>query len=412
MAKGAKLIQIIFVFAVCRRMVRVGLYALLVLVAVLLITPLPAMAQETQPGDSCTAAQLHHMRQVSGPENPGTGYFLVCNGSVWKAITSWDTGTGRLLARVGTDNTACTTPYEGAIRYQSACIEVCDGTNWTSMCGAGGGGGDTTPNAFDFSDVSNAALNAVIASNIVLISGIDTASDVVVGGAGSPEYRICADNACSSVIQNWGSALGSITNGQYLQVRLTSAATATTTRTATPISVGTVSADWAVTTTAVKLVFVTSTSYTGSLGGVSGADSKCSTRATAGGLSGTFKAWIADRNLPSAPSVTFAQANIPYVLVNGTQVADNWADLIDGSLDNPISINELGGAVTADVWTNVNANGSTKNTGATGTCSDWAVGSGSWGGGYGVTSSTAGGWTNTGNTAGCDPVNRLYCFQQ
>lgn len=40
-----------------------------------------------------------------------------------------------------------------------------------------------------------------------------------------------------------------------------------------------------------KKIFVTSVGYIGSLGGESGADDKCQIRATAGGLSGTYKAW-------------------------------------------------------------------------------------------------------------------------
>ncbi len=51
-------------------------------VCLLLVAPLPARALETQPGDACTTADQH--QHVGGPENPGTGYHLVCGGSVWK----------------------------------------------------------------------------------------------------------------------------------------------------------------------------------------------------------------------------------------------------------------------------------------------------------------------------------------
>ena len=59
-----------------------------------------ALAQETQPGDPCNPGEAHLMRHAAGPENPGTGYMLVCDGSTWKSISEWNTSTGSSLFKV------------------------------------------------------------------------------------------------------------------------------------------------------------------------------------------------------------------------------------------------------------------------------------------------------------------------
>ncbi|WP_435640042.1 hypothetical protein [Micavibrio aeruginosavorus] len=192
---------------------------------------------------------MHQTRQVGGPETPGEGHVLVCNGTQWEPVLQWDTATGRTLMRIAEDSTTCDADYIGAMRYADDCIEVCSADGWASLCGTGGGGsGDNTPNAFDFTDVTGAALGTAIPSNIVMIYGINTPSDVLIGGDGSPEYRLCSDSGCSTVAQNWGSTLSTITNGQYIQIRTTSSSYGLTTRTVNPVVIGTVSANWTVTT--------------------------------------------------------------------------------------------------------------------------------------------------------------------
>lgn len=74
-----------------------------------------------------------------------------------------------------------------------------------------------------------------------------------------------------------------------------------------------------------KTVFATSTYYTGDLGGSTGADSKCMERASAANLIGNFKAWISTST--SSPFTTFIKSNVPYKRVDGTTIANNWADL-------------------------------------------------------------------------------------
>ena len=90
-----------------------------------------------------------------------------------------------------------------------------------------------------------------------------------------------------------------------------------------------------------KLVFATSTRYDGNLGGLTGADRRCQERADAVGLPGTYRAWLSDAS--SGPSTRFARSTTaPYVRLDGVVVADDWADLTDGAIQNPINITELG----------------------------------------------------------------------
>ena len=100
------------------------------------------------------------------------------------------------------------------------------------------------------------------------------------------------------------------------------------------------------------MVFVTSRTYTGDLGGVAGADAKCTQLAEASTLPAvrgrTWKAWLSD-NLGNEPALTFNRASEPYRLVDGTQIAADWNALIDAgsALEAPIRLNEHGQVQTA-----------------------------------------------------------------
>ena len=53
-----------------------------------------------------------------------------------------------------------------------------------------------------------------------------------------------------------------------------------------------------------RKVFVTSIGYDGNLGGLAGADAKCMTRAAAGNLSGTYKAWLSSSTVNAKDRIT------------------------------------------------------------------------------------------------------------
>ena len=155
-----------------------------------------------------------------------------------------------------------------------------------------------------------------------------------------------------------------------------------------------------------RIVFASSGSYNGNLGGLIGADALCNALAAAATtpLTGTFKAWLSDS--VSSPSTSFTQTAM-FVLVNGTAIANNWADLIDGSLLSPINRDESGNFVLSSLgsWTGTNTNG----TASAARCNNWTeplalTGSG----GLFVADSR---WTAAGSSK-CGTLRHIYCFQQ
>lgn len=164
-----------------------------------------------------------------------------------------------------------------------------------------------------------------------------------------------------------------------------------------------------VNTAAPRAIFITSTQHGGNLGGIAGADGLCQGLADGAGLGGTYYAWLSDGT--THPSTRNTQRG-PYLLTNGTTVADDWADLIDGSIDAQISTdqntNTVGGLVS--VWTNVAAVGA----GATGPddCLDWTSNSNADRGGRGNRSVNSSTWTESLSTIACDQQAYLYCVEQ
>ncbi len=102
--------------------------------------------------------------------------------------------------------------------------------------------------------------------------------------------------------------------------------------------------------------FVTSTQYmAGELGGLSGADALCTSRAAAAGLVGSYRAWLADST--GSPATRFAPVSSGYVRLDGALLANDLPDLLDGYVVAPLNINEFGTVETNLVWTNVAAGG-------------------------------------------------------
>ncbi len=159
-----------------------------------------------------------------------------------------------------------------------------------------------------------------------------------------------------------------------------------------------------------RRVFVTNQTFTGSLGGVLGADSKCNQAASAAGLRGSFRAWIAD-GAGSAPASRFTRSADPYVRMDGVQVAADWADLTDGNLSNAINVTETGVNVNGrHVWTGgVSATGGFYSGGPT--CSAW-LSSGIFSiGDVGVSGNLGLNWSSWGGRA-CSSSASLICFEQ
>jgi hypothetical protein len=94
-----------------------------------------------------------------------------------------------------------------------------------------------------------------------------------------------------------------------------------------------------------KYMFVTSTVYTGDLGGVAGADAKCNDHALAAGLKGTYLAWIAT-DATDDPESRFTRSALPYVTPDGVKVANDYDDLTGGNVLSTVFIDEFAVTIT------------------------------------------------------------------
>lgn len=70
----------------------------------------------------------------------------------------------------------------------------------------------------------------------------------------------------------------------------------------------------------------------------------------------TFRAWVSDATSSAASRLVHGQGR--YRLISGTVIANDWSDLVDGTLRAPINEDENGVAVTGSVWTHTAVDGS------------------------------------------------------
>jgi len=131
------------------------------------------------------------------------------------------------------------------------------------------------------------------------------------------------------------------------------------------------------------------------------------------GLGGIYMAWLLDST--SSPATRFSPWVGGYSRPDGVLVANDWADLTDGTLAAPIYVTELGEVDPAQrsVPTSTDAQGNGLVTSPGSYCLDWTSGAGGAvatrviGWSANVDSS----WTNSGSP-GCANLFRLYCFEQ
>ena len=147
--------------------------------------------------------------------------------------------------------------------------------------------------------------------------------------------------------------------------------------------------------------------------GLDAADCICQEHADSVGLNALYAAWLADDS--GSPDTRFVQSFVqPYVRIDNKLVANDWTDLTDGSIANPLNIDENGNAIptsTTVVWTHVRTNGTTDG-GATDDCINWTGGQSFSFGGVGRHGSTGGTWTDVNALANCSVALSLYCFEQ
>lgn len=155
-----------------------------------------------------------------------------------------------------------------------------------------------------------------------------------------------------------------------------------------------------------RKAFVTSTYVHGDFGGVASGDTICNDLATQAGLPGTYMAWLSDAQ--TSPSTRFT-SNGPWELVNGTPIASDLADLLDGSLLGTLDRDESNQLVDhhTAVWTGTNSDG----TWSGNDCNGWTSDLRGVSVDAGDLEADDTDWTNA-SWFVCWVRSRLYCFQQ
>lgn len=171
-----------------------------------------------------------------------------------------------------------------------------------------------------------------------------------------------------------------------------------------------------------KLVFLSSWVLYGDFGGVFAADDLCQSMASDAGHDGEFRAWLSSEEVSVIER--FSPSDGPYTLIDGTRIADNWSDLTDGELLNPIFLNEFGekpqvwgkgechgGETCTQAFTATDANGR-YTSGKHADCGGWSHRERLPGFTGGTATLNDESWTVRASGFRCDYAARLYCFEQ
>jgi hypothetical protein len=157
-----------------------------------------------------------------------------------------------------------------------------------------------------------------------------------------------------------------------------------------------------------KQAFVTSTTMNnGNLGGLAGADAICQGLAMTAGLTGTFKAWLSDTGTDAIDRFT---SDGPWVRLDGVKIADNKADLIDGTIFTGLDLDEQNNYIINNaVWTGTTSSGVVDGSNH---CNSWTDGTAGFNGTMGGTSKAGSAWTFFSGATSCDSTYaRLYCLE-
>jgi len=162
-----------------------------------------------------------------------------------------------------------------------------------------------------------------------------------------------------------------------------------------------------------KTVFVTSATFDGNLGGLTGADDKCQAEADGPASivpSGTYLAWLSDGT--DSPATRFTKSAHPYMLPDGSKIAEDFTDLTDGSILHSIDIDTTGEPVGRQrFWTGTNPDGTTSEHLVT--CDGWTADPLPYFHGMaGDTTRASTLWSSRYARMGCGRTFRLACFQQ
>ena len=159
-----------------------------------------------------------------------------------------------------------------------------------------------------------------------------------------------------------------------------------------------------------NIVFVTSTSQDGNLGGLAGADAICNARAAAAALPGTYVAWLSTSTVDAKDRLGTARG---WVRPDGLPFADTVADITAGKIFYPPRLDEFGTDVSVlgflvTAYTGTLSAGTVTPTPST--CMDWTDNNVDLFTGLGQADATTEMWTDSNAGARCIAQVRLYCF--
>jgi uncharacterized protein YdeI (BOF family) len=175
--------------------------------------------------DSVTVAGINTAAAIS-ISGDGSPEFRI-NGGTW-------TSTATTVANGDTVELRLTSAASGAVLH-SATLDIGGVTDQWDVTTLS----DTTPDAFSFTDQTGVAVSTLISSDSITVSGLNTAASISISGDGSPEFRINGGT--------WTSTATTVSNGDTVELRLTSAAGGGVLHSAT-LDIGGVTDQWDVTT--------------------------------------------------------------------------------------------------------------------------------------------------------------------
>ena len=338
---------------------------------------------------------------------------------------NWPSSGGSSYPYVGTSSASSSVWIDNGKGYYN-----CSGGSraLSLYCMSENPGVDNTPSAPNsagqFAYQVQVADSTLITSNAVTVAGLSfnaTPTVTISGSDGSPSFEVSTDGGST-----WAAGISGVTtvqNDDKIRLRMTSSAVAGEGYMMT-IKVGSGNTvPWRVFTGdptggIVKRVFVTSGTHHGNYAGVLGADSFCQSQASAAALGGTWKAILSGITEPEAAINRIGYNWSTLTLIDGTTVVSNAGALWDGSIDNPITLDQYGTShVGVAVQTNTKTNGWYKNTTSQGdyNCYNWtsnSSGGNQWNPHIGLTSMVGTQWIDQGLSSYCSTGLRLYCVEQ
>ncbi|MBN2161201.1 MAG: DUF1554 domain-containing protein [Spirochaetes bacterium] len=151
------------------------------------------------------------------------------------------------------------------------------------------------------------------------------------------------------------------------------------------------------------IIFATSTTYNGNLGGLEGADEICNLRAAAGGLPGYYKALLSTGTIHGRDH-TRIRPDASFITTDSSSIASSYTDLWDGTIAHQIR-DEFGASGPSSTYTGTESNGYSSSS----NCSGWTTTSGSVY--YGAPSSTTSSWVRGSTFFNCEQARGIYCVQ-